>query len=769
VVLDILVLLVIIAPAALIHYRAGLWAAILGLWAALVAGAVAFGFYLPVSALLFRAGPEANSYYWGQGATMLVLFIVTFGLVRLVFEQFLRNTMTFRPLIDTIAGPVVGALGGYVLGGVLAVFAQMMPLPPKVLGYEPFSVGSPTSVRKAKMGLRCDDAVLGIYNGLSRGALAGGEHGLAGRYRASEPLKSVKAEGHRRGRTAEDILYDLFCRRVQYALLKNPSAHYGGKGVSLNKVGETSTFTAGRGQAAMEMKIENVWLTPALTWTDPSRRQVVIGPDDIPWDGPPEEGARRRSAAASRAGEGLLVIDVSFRPKKDEAQNVLLKDWELDSVFKDKKGSWSTRQVKLLLEGTTQGAEISPVSSEKLRKDELPVIDLETVARQIELPAEGNRNWTGSGKTMVLSGDANWVFAGNSRWARAVLVYSVPSLSQPWQYGLKCAPEDIVDESAGGRGAKPEGLTRGRKIDLASLRVEVLEAGLLSRLNSRLALEAETGNQWMQVRLRISPMTGRDAPKQLLLKSGDLRVAGPVAGAEYETLLHEMLTLKDDQVSSDTLLRRADMESVEVETIAPEDEQPGERLGKDWEIYFETSGGTVECRLVFQAPRGRPLHQYDVKQVAQPSEESPDWYLRKNAAAMSTRSHDVVVVESPVVESISLMSQRGEPRPFQPAQGGGQQLVVVKASLQPRKDDDRNFYSFDPTEAKLQLSRRVSPQPLQLFAVRVPGAEHFAPVRLAEPITIRDIAVIEFVFLVSQNREGAMLVVPGGRPVPIGE
>ncbi len=772
-VLDLLVLVAIMAPAALIHYRAGLWAALLSLWGALVAGAVAFGFYLPLSALVFKGGPETTAYYWREGVTLLGLFVVTFGLMRLVSERFLRNAMTFRPLIDTIGGPVVGALAGFIAGGILAVFAQMMPLPPKVLGYEPFSA-SAMAQRTGRMALRCDDVVLGIYNGLSRGALAAGRIPLAGNYRSSEPMKALWEQGDLRGRTTDDILYDLFRRRVTYALRKTPSAYYGGKGVSLDRVGETATYSAGRGQPAMEIRIDRVWMTPALVWTDPSHRRVVVGPGDIAWEKPSQDDGKKKSgkkaaaATASRAGESLLVVEVSFRPKKSESQYVLLKDWELDSVFKDKKDTWSTRQVKLLLEAKTQGPTLTPVATETLKENELPVLDLETVAGSIEVPAEEARNWTGSGSTMILAGDAKWRFENNSRWSKAVLVYSVPSLSQPWQYGLKCAAEDVAEADLDAdKNQKAEGLARGRKIELTSLKVEVVEAGLLSRLNSRLTQQPAAENQWMQVRLKISPKGGRGAPKKMLLTSKNLRITNTATGTDYETLLHETLTTADGATTSDIEMRSADVHATPLETVAPEGEQPGERLGKDWEVFFESSSGSVVCRLAFEAPRGKPLSHYDVTEASAPTDTAPDWYLVKHAAEATTSTHNIVLLGTSVEESISLMSSRGEPRPYRAAQGGGQDLFVVKLSIQPKKQDDRNFYSFDPRGTELRLSRKVSPEPLQFFAVRAPGAEHFTPSRQAAPVTIRDIAVVEFVFTSPKDRQGAKIMVGGRRAVPL--
>ncbi|MBN2582014.1 MAG: CvpA family protein [Planctomycetes bacterium] len=763
-VLDILAFLVIIVPAALIHYRAGLWAAVLSLWGALVAGAVAFGFYLPLSALVFKGGPDTAPYYWGQGVTLLGLFVVAFGVMRLVSERFLRNAMTFNLKIDTIAGPVVGALGGYVLAGILVVFAQMMPLSPKVMGYEPFSVGDKTPVRMAHLIGRYDDVILGIYNGLSGGALAAGQDNLASHYPAAEPLKASAGKQTFRGETADDILYALFRRRVAFSLLKNPAAHYAGKGVSLGKVGETGTFSAGRGQASMEIKIEDVQMQPALVWTDPSGTRVIVGPDDIAWEPAPEEGSRKK--AASHAGESLLVVTVSFRPKKDEAQNVLLKDWELDSVFKDKKSTWSTRNVKLLMEATTKGSAITPVALEKLKKDELSLMDLETVASSIELPAPGDRNWNGEGKTMILAGDANWGFVDNSRWSKAVLVYAVPSMSTPWQYGLKCAPEDVAD-SGDSKKVKTEGLSRGRKIELPSLKIEVLEAGLLSRLNSRLTYQPAEGNQLMQVRLKITPAGGRDGPKQVLLTSKDLQVTNTVTKTDYVTLLHEMLTMKDEAIVSDIEFRKADTHATTVETVDPDGDQAGERLGKDWQIFFEATSGSVECRLVFEAPRGKPLYQYDLKEASQPTDQAPDWYLMKNAEQFGGRTHNVVVLEAPVVESIPLLSSRGRPLEYRAAAGGGQELVVVKLSFQPKKDDDHNFYKFDPRGTEMQLSRKVSSEPLQVFAVRAPGAENFVFARRAEEVTLHDITVMEFAFTAPKDREGAKIAVPGGRAVSL--
>ncbi|NIA22314.1 MAG: hypothetical protein GWP05_10215, partial [Anaerolineaceae bacterium] len=229
--------IIIIGLAAFIHYRAGLWAAVLSLWVVLVAGAVAFGFFLPLSGLLFGADPLKASCYWADGLCLLLVFTVAFALLRLVAERFLRNSMTFRPQIDTIAGPAVGAVAGYFLAGMLVVFAQMMPLPPKVMGYQPFALEGKPGLRADHLIGRYDDATLGLYNALFDGPLGGGEGNLAAHYPAADPPRAPGARNRFRGATVDDILYHYFRQRTRYALLSTKGAGvYGGdkgKGVPL--------------------------------------------------------------------------------------------------------------------------------------------------------------------------------------------------------------------------------------------------------------------------------------------------------------------------------------------------------------------------------------------------------------------------------------------------------------------------------------------------------------------------------------------------------
>jgi len=780
VVLEIIALL-IIALAAFIHYRAGLWAALLSLWAVLVSGAVAFGFFLPLSGRLLKSDPLKGVYYWSDGLCLLLVFTVAFALLRLIAERFLRNSMTFRLRIDTIAGPVVGAVAGYLLAGMLVVFAQMMPLPPGVMGYQPFDLDGKPGVRANRLIGRYDDATLGLYNALLGGALSGGEGNFAAHYPAANPLGASESKNRFRGSTVDDILYHYFRRRAQYALLSNKGSVYAGgkgKGVPL-LVGKDAQIFSLRGQPGTEMKIEKVWMTPVLAWNDPAGQEIVLTPKNITWiPGGAEEEEKeeetkknRKKAKDEKSGhseESFLVVQVEFRPSKNEPRNILLRDWHLDSVMKDKKKSKvpSPRVVKMWMSAQTQGPEVIPEDPSTMKKDQASLLDMATVVRSIEKPDASKRSgWSAKGKTQILVHDANWTFVDNKRWARATLVFPVASLSMSWQYGLKCSSEDFVGT---GRGrSKPQGLSKGRKMEFAPLKAEILGAGLFLRLGSKLALKAAAGNELMQVHLKLGKMSGRDSPKQLLLTSKEFRITNKITKKNYPAGLYEILSATEDAVASDVTTKKADYSYADPQSIEPAGGKKGERLSKNWEVYFESGSSSIILRLMFEVPRGKPLSQFDLKTVGQLSEEAPDWYLKKQAEKISARTHRVAVLEQGVVESVPRLLPSGKARPYKLAAGGAQDLLVVKLSIQPRKDDDRFYYILHPEGVGLRLSRGVAKEAVPFIFFRGPGEENYVARRRAKPVMVHDITVVEFAFAAPRERKRASIAIPGMRPAPL--
>ncbi|NIA22378.1 MAG: hypothetical protein GWP05_10540, partial [Anaerolineaceae bacterium] len=130
-----------------------------------------------------------------------------------------------------------------------------------------------------------------------------------------------------------------------------------------------------------EIKIEKVWMTPLLAWSDPSGQEVLVTAKDIAWV-PDEDGGQGKKKKGGRSGESLLVVQVEFQPSKNEPRNILLRDWHLDSVIKDKKSKKSKksrtppRTVKLWMNDWTKSSAVIPdVPSTKKKDMEILVHD----------------------------------------------------------------------------------------------------------------------------------------------------------------------------------------------------------------------------------------------------------------------------------------------------------------------------------------------------------------------------------------------------------
>lgn len=430
--LEILAILILLASA-LLHVRAGIWAAVMSLWMILISGAVAVGFYLPLRNVLPWGGdPLSMSYYWLDGLVLLLLFVGAFGLLRLLFVRTLRQRMKMPALVDTIGGGVVGGIGGFFAAGIIALAAQMMAMPPSVMGYEPFDLM--TGERTGRLLLRYDDAVLGLYSGLSCGALSADGVGLPGRYPNRNPAGTVESSDLQvrnhpyRGRDHEDILYAYFRRRVNLALLlggeKGPMESSEKGGVALIS-GESKVLRTERRAPGVLVKVHEAFILPSLVYVgkdavDEPAVIKVFSDSDILTDS--AEGSNNNDDNESDGNDGndndddevssdgaegvnvsgsnaLLLVDVSFGPEAaDQAMTVHLRNWHLSSNIAT--GS---------KEANVPGPKLLKVSDE-------------------------------TGKLEVL-GEEAWEFPGDKDKVRVALAFLVPSLSHPMNYAVRCEPE----------------------------------------------------------------------------------------------------------------------------------------------------------------------------------------------------------------------------------------------------------------------------------------------------------------------------------------
>ncbi|NIA22377.1 MAG: hypothetical protein GWP05_10535 [Anaerolineaceae bacterium] len=320
-----------------------------------------------------------------------------------------------------------------------------------------------------------------------------------------------------------------------------------------------------------------------------------------------------------------------------------------------------------------------------------------------------------------------------------------------------------------GRGRnKPQGLSKGRKVEFAPLKAEILAAGQFVRLGSKLPLKAAPGKELMQVRLKLGKTSGRGSPKTLLLTAKELRITNKITKKDYPASLYETLSVTEGAVASDVKTKKADYVYDDAQLIEPADGESGERLSKQWQVYFEGSSSSIELRLVFEVPRGKPLSQFDLKTVGQLGEEAPDWCLKKHAEKVSSRTHRVVVLEREVVESVPRLLPSGKVKPYRLAAGGAQDLLVVKVSIQPKKEkDERRYYVLNPEGVTLRLSGRSSKAAIPFSFFRGPGEENFASRRRTKPVVAHGTTVVEFAFVAPRERKKAMIVFPGLKSAPL--
>jgi hypothetical protein len=230
----------------------GFFSALIHLLCTIIAGAIAFAAWEPLSYWFLEQSPTggfmnfAAGIAWGIG--LVVPFAVSLALLRLIVDKLLPANVVLEPKLDYIGGGVCGVMSGMITAGVLSLGLSYFRLDDTILGQSVRYAGVDKGcsvVRESTQWVPVDQWTAGLYGALSERS-----------FRTSEPL----AKWH------PNMAYEGPSMRL---------TAFEGKGRTTTKVGDftvQSRFTVGEGgKSKFPDMLKDRW--------DPAKGQRVVDAD----------------------------------------------------------------------------------------------------------------------------------------------------------------------------------------------------------------------------------------------------------------------------------------------------------------------------------------------------------------------------------------------------------------------------------------------------------------------------------------------------------
>lgn len=172
------VAILLIVFIALAWLRYGFWSAFLHMVCVIVAGALAFAVWEPVSMLLLGAGQEwLADMAWSVGLVMP--FIIILLVLRVACDKLVPANLKFPSTADIVGGLACGVVSGVISSGILTIGVGYLRVGPEFLGYQPivYNNAGGSLIKGSSLILPVDRMTAGFYAGLSEGSFrpAGGE------------------------------------------------------------------------------------------------------------------------------------------------------------------------------------------------------------------------------------------------------------------------------------------------------------------------------------------------------------------------------------------------------------------------------------------------------------------------------------------------------------------------------------------------------------------------------------------------------------------
>jgi hypothetical protein len=170
----------------------GLFGALLLLVLSVISAVVAFGFYEDLyKGLLAQALPGE-----GQAVALMVLFLVTLLVLRLIADFGIKGVVTFPQKLDRLGGAVLGFFVAMVMTGTTVTAIQMLPTDQQVLGFQRYQVTGNNKL-----------TTQGVWFGVDRFAVSLAGTILDGSLAHRNPREGIFEDLH------PDLLADLDARR----------------------------------------------------------------------------------------------------------------------------------------------------------------------------------------------------------------------------------------------------------------------------------------------------------------------------------------------------------------------------------------------------------------------------------------------------------------------------------------------------------------------------------------------------------------------------
>jgi hypothetical protein len=167
----------IVALVAYIWMTRGYFSAMLHMCCVLIAGAIAFGLWEPVSYFLLEKGSgnaAIRDSAWAIG--LMLPFALSLAIIRPIVDKILPLNAQTESIFNFIGGGVCGTIAGVITAGIVVIGLGSFRMPSDFLGYQSLQIATNGSMkREQRLILPVDRIVAGFYGQLSETSLSTSE------------------------------------------------------------------------------------------------------------------------------------------------------------------------------------------------------------------------------------------------------------------------------------------------------------------------------------------------------------------------------------------------------------------------------------------------------------------------------------------------------------------------------------------------------------------------------------------------------------------